>query len=96
MTSSKSIAQRFAEKAGAAAAYSAEWRKAVDAAFLAAYEAATNGTAAWVDDAGDRARLLRFHLLTRALYEIVYEANNRPDWIGTPARGVIEILETKA
>jgi maltose alpha-D-glucosyltransferase/alpha-amylase len=95
-TATQSIAQRFAEKAGAAAAYSAEWRKAVDAAFLGAYEAATNGTVAWVADAGDRTRLLRFHLLTRALYEIVYEANNRPDWIGTPARGVIEILETKA
>ena len=65
-------------------------------AFLGAYEAAAKGTAAWVADAGDRSRLLRFHLLTRALYEIVYEANNRPDWIGTPARGVIEILETKA
>ncbi|MCW5719139.1 MAG: maltose alpha-D-glucosyltransferase [Bauldia sp.] len=92
----QSIAQRFAEKAGAAAAYSAEWRKAVDAAFLDAYEAAATGTPAWVADGTDRARLLRFHLLTRALYEIVYEANNRPDWIGTPARGVIEILETKA
>ncbi|MGV8841296.1 MAG: putative maltokinase, partial [Bauldia sp.] len=94
-TATQSIAQRFADKAGAAADYSANWRKTVETAFMGAYEVAAGGTDAWVADAGDRSRLLRFHLLTRALYEIVYEANNRPDWIGTPARGVIEILEAK-
>jgi maltose alpha-D-glucosyltransferase/alpha-amylase len=94
-TATQSIAQRFADKAGAAAAYSAEWRRKVDAAFLGAYEAATKGTPAWMEDTADRSRLLRFHLLTRALYEIVYEANNRPDWVGTPIRGVIEILDAR-
>jgi maltose alpha-D-glucosyltransferase / alpha-amylase len=35
---------------------------------------------------------LRLHLLAKALYEIDYEANNRPDWIETPIRGVLSIL----
>ena len=33
-------------------------------------------------------------LLTKALYEVDYEANNRPDWIEIPARGVLTILDT--
>jgi maltose alpha-D-glucosyltransferase/alpha-amylase len=39
--------------------------------------------------------LLRLHLLGKALYEINYEADNRPDWIGTPVRGVLAILDAE-
>ena len=49
-----------------------------------------------IGDATERSHLLRFHLLARALYEIVYEANNRPDWIETPVRGVIQLLDMEA
>jgi hypothetical protein len=40
-----------------------------------------------------RRRLLRYHLLWKALYEINYEAANRPDRIETPIRGVLAILD---
>ena len=44
-------------------------------------------------DPDTRDRLLRLCMLTKALYEVDYEANNRPDWIEIPARGVLTILD---
>jgi len=26
----------------------------------------------------------------KAAYEVVYEANNRPDWIAIPVRGIVQ------
>jgi maltose alpha-D-glucosyltransferase/alpha-amylase len=54
------------------------------------------GSPVWVPDDAARARLMRLHLLGKALYEVNYEANNRPDWIETPVRGVLSILEQEA
>ena len=33
------------------------------------------------------------HLLEKAIYEIGYELNNRPDWIKIPLQGVLQLLE---
>jgi len=43
------------------------------------------------DDEGLRA-LLDAWLLEKAMYEVRYELNNRPDWIRIPLRGVLEVL----
>jgi predicted trehalose synthase len=37
-------------------------------------------------------RLIRFYELEKALYEVGYEAANRPDWIGIPLDGVRRLL----
>ena len=37
--------------------------------------------------------LLDAFLLEKALYEIRYEVNNRPKWVGIPLRGVLSLLE---
>lgn len=94
-TATLSVDERFPEVTADANAAAAEWRRTSEETFLQAYEEAAKGTPAWLEDEASRKRLLQFHLLTRALYEIVYEANNRPDWIGTPVRGVFEILDLK-
>jgi maltose alpha-D-glucosyltransferase/alpha-amylase len=36
--------------------------------------------------------LLRAYVLEKALYEVVYELNNRPSWAGIPIRGILQIL----
>ena len=36
--------------------------------------------------------LLRAYLIEKALYEVSYEANNRPEWIGIPLRGILQYL----
>ena len=44
----------------------------------------------------DRARidpLLTLYLLRKGLYELEYELNNRPDWVGIPIAGLLDLLE---
>ena len=36
--------------------------------------------------------LLDLYLLYKAVYELNYELNNRPDWVQVPLRGILEIL----
>jgi maltose alpha-D-glucosyltransferase / alpha-amylase len=37
--------------------------------------------------------LLYSHLLEKAIYELSYELNNRPDWIRIPLEGVEQLLD---
>lgn len=79
--------------------HSLEWLSAVRAAFLEGYEAELaarcegaslcpiNGAQAVVTPERRRA-LLNALELDKALYEVVYEARNRPDWLEIPLRGV--------
>ena len=40
--------------------------------------------------------LLNIYLLEKALYELGYELNNRPDWVKIPLIGVLQLLEEPA
>jgi len=37
--------------------------------------------------------LLEVCLLEKVVYEVCYELNNRPDWVGIPLRGIMRILD---
>jgi maltose alpha-D-glucosyltransferase/alpha-amylase len=37
--------------------------------------------------------LLNIYLLEKALYELGYELNNRPDWVRIPVIGILQLLE---
>ena len=63
-------------------------------AFREAYEAQAADAPALAGDARSQERLLGLKLLAKALYEIQYEAEFRPQWIGLPARGVLQILDS--
>jgi trehalose synthase-fused probable maltokinase len=68
------------------------WTAWVSASFLAGYRA-TAGDAPMLppDDAG-WAALLDAFLLQKALYELDYELNNRPAWVGIPLQGIVGLL----
>jgi trehalose synthase-fused probable maltokinase len=38
-------------------------------------------------------KLLRVFELEKAVYELRYELNNRPDWVGIPVAGIVRMLE---
>ncbi|HEX2555977.1 MAG TPA: maltose alpha-D-glucosyltransferase [Microvirga sp.] len=96
-TAAREVAQRFSEAEAPRIAEAAlGWRSLATDAFLRAYAGTLEGSPVWIGDEAARDALLRLHLLAKALYEINYEANNRPDWIETPVRGVLAILDEAA
>ena len=68
------------------------WYRCVSRTFLEAY-VRTAGNAGFVPkDSGDLETLLQVFLLEKAVYELGYELNHRPDWIIIPFRGIRTIL----
>ena len=59
------------------------WSRWTGVAFLKGYRAV----------AGDAPfELLDLFLIDKALYELNYEMNNRPDWVRIPLRGLSELV----
>lgn len=75
--------------AAASAPAPAGWESRARAAFLDGYRSAA-GRASFLP-ADDQAftRALAVLEVEKAAYEVVYEANNRPDWVAIPVRGLV-------
>jgi maltose alpha-D-glucosyltransferase/alpha-amylase len=71
------------------------WYRWVSAVFLGAYLRTASGAEFVPSDPGQLDLVLSTSLLNKAVYELRYEANNRPDWIRIPARGILDILQSK-
>jgi trehalose synthase-fused probable maltokinase len=71
------------------------WEGRARAEFLAGYRETADPT---LLPAGDAAfdRLLTVFELEKAVYELRYELNNRPEWIHIPVAGILRMLETAA
>src|SRR5438132_398883 len=68
------------------------WVDSVSAVFLKSY-LATAGTASWVpQNQEDLESQLTTMLLEKALYELRYELNLRPDWVRIPLRGILDLV----
>jgi maltose alpha-D-glucosyltransferase/alpha-amylase len=93
-TAARNVEQRVvAEAAPRLAELALASRQVIERTFLEAYAEVAGGSRVWVEDPTTRRNLLQLHLLGKALYEINYEANHRPEWIETPVRGVLSILD---
>ena len=68
------------------------WRSWISAAFLRAYREAVAPARIVPEDDAAFGRLLDLFLLEKAVYELGYELDNRPDWVSIPARGLEELL----
>jgi maltose alpha-D-glucosyltransferase / alpha-amylase len=68
------------------------WERWVSAVFLQAYLDRARGTSFLPPSAEERAILLDSYLLEKAIYEVAYEMNNRPDWVRIPLQGILQIL----
>ncbi len=69
------------------------WYRWVSSAFFSAYLETARPAELLPEDPDDLALLLDVHLIEKSLYELGYELNNRPDWVGIPLRGVLDVLE---
>ncbi len=68
------------------------WQRAVAASFVRGWLGAVEGTPVVPADASSTARLLDLYTFEKAIYEVGYEMNNRPEWVDIPLEGVREIL----
>lgn len=73
--------------------WAALWNDSVTADYLNGYFE-TAGQGSFVPaDPEERKRVLDAFLLHKALYEVAYELNNRPDWVQIPLRGILSIVQ---
>jgi maltose alpha-D-glucosyltransferase/alpha-amylase len=68
------------------------WEERTRRAFLEGYTAGARGAASYPDDEEHGRALIELFTLEKALYEIRYELDNRPDWVVIPIRGVLDLL----
>jgi predicted trehalose synthase len=70
------------------------WQSTAASAFLRAYFTAADGALFIPGAESQRDALLELFVLEKALYELDYELNNRPDWVRIPLRGIFDLLLT--
>ncbi len=73
-------------------AWARVWHLGASAAFLRAYFALVEESLFVPRIEKDRDGLLRLFVLEKALYELNYELNNRPEWARIPLRGILDLL----
>jgi len=66
------------------------WEKAVFAEFLKAYRQVLEGSPILPNQA-DFQPMLEAFVLDKALYELIYELNNRPTWVRVPLHGILSL-----
>ncbi|MEP6821694.1 MAG: putative maltokinase, partial [Chthoniobacterales bacterium] len=69
------------------------WYREMSSVFLQSYLVATAGASFIPPNDQEFQVLLEAYLLDKAVYEIGYELNNRPDWVVIPIRGIKHILQ---
>jgi maltose alpha-D-glucosyltransferase / alpha-amylase len=70
-----------------------QWESDAIHHFLEGYFNATADVASVPSERESFNALLDLFLLEKALYELRYEIANRPDWVGIPLRGLLELAE---
>jgi len=68
------------------------WYRQMSSVFLQSYLSTTAGAIFVPQNTEDLQIMLEAYLLDKAVYEIGYELNHRPDWVVIPIRGIKHIL----
>jgi maltose alpha-D-glucosyltransferase / alpha-amylase len=72
------------------------WEFWVSVSFLNGYLAATAQTALLPKSRDEIKLLMNVLLLEKAIYELSYELDNRPDWVAVPIAGILELIKSNA
>lgn len=73
--------------------FAEEWYHYMSNFFIQAYLETTQGQSFIPEEKDDLEMLVQTYLLEKAIYELNYELNNRPDWVLIPIRGIKAIME---
>jgi maltose alpha-D-glucosyltransferase/alpha-amylase len=74
------------------AAWLSGWVRWCTIAYLQAYLAEAAQGEFLPQDRDELSILLESYLLEKAVYELSYELNNRPDWVRIPLEGILQLL----
>ncbi|MCU1291989.1 MAG: treS, partial [Bryobacterales bacterium] len=72
--------------------WAAYWGAWVSAEYLKAYFETASGAPFVGSDPKEHRLLFDAFMLQKALYEVSYELNNRPDWVQIPLRGILSLI----
>jgi maltose alpha-D-glucosyltransferase / alpha-amylase len=70
------------------------WYRQMSSVFLQSYLKTAAGAIFIPQNPDDLQIMLQAYLLDKAVYEIGYELNHRPDWVVIPVRGIKHILDS--
>lgn len=68
------------------------WTAIISSEYLAAYFEAAGGAPFAASNRQEHKLLFDAFILQKALYEVAYELNNRPDWVRIPLRGILNLV----
>jgi len=68
------------------------WYKLITDAYVDAYLYTMGDISAIFGNRTEMNFLLQLHLLEKAVYELGYELNGRPDWVRIPLKGIQQVL----
>jgi maltose alpha-D-glucosyltransferase/alpha-amylase len=80
-----------AANAAALAAWAQIWQNTASAAFLSAYRQSVAANKSLLPPPRDAQILLDAYLLEKALYELLYELDNRPAWVHIPINSILTL-----
>ena len=83
--------QRHPDRQGSLEAWARLWQNAVSSEFLRAYQETIAADPALLPAPAEAQALLNAYLLEKALYELLYELNNRPTWVRIPLAGILAL-----
>ncbi|MDG6907550.1 MAG: putative maltokinase, partial [Nitrososphaerota archaeon] len=72
------------------------WSNFVSRIYLSSYIEKVKGSKIIPSEIGNLAVMLDAYLLEKAIYEVGYELNNRPDWAMIPIRGVLDMMNIES
>lgn len=67
------------------------WQNSISAEFLRAYRETVASNTELLPSAQQSQSLLSVYILEKAMYELLYELNNRPAWIHIPIAGILAL-----
>jgi len=82
-----------AEDAPALAPWARLWRRWASARFLQGYLGVASGAGFLPPNPDDLRAMLDLYLIDKTVYELRYELNNRPDWVGIPLQALLRRAE---
>ncbi len=87
------VADDQPERLATAEPWVRRWEHEAGKAFLEGYVEGVGDADSYPEDPGQARALIELFVIEKALYEIRYELANRPDWVGIPIRGILDLMQ---